>query len=133
MDAASANKKAAAQLLREQVKALRQEERSVEKNIKARFQAIIHADQLGEKELRQERAALHQQEEAALALTSDKSQRDAIRAQYEGLRGNLKGGVKLDQAAIRQLHDQERATVKQLKDLYNARIKALELQIRALH
>jgi hypothetical protein len=128
----SANNRAAAQLLQQQVKALRQEQRAAEQAVKARFDAIIHADLLNENQLRQERTALKKQEDTILALTNDPIQREAIRTLYDGLRARLKTGIKLDESAIRQLREQERAAIQQIKALYKIRIQALEQQLRAL-
>jgi len=102
------------------------------KAIKARYDAIVRRERLTERELRRERAEITKYEEQALALTSSPSERKEIRRIYDSLRRYLTKGVKLEEREIRQIRDKERGHVKHVKDLYAARIRQLENEIRSL-
>ena len=117
-------------LLREQVKALRLEEKTVVTLIKQQYQSIINYAKLNERELAQLRKELGQQERQYLSLTGNKTQKNDIRRNYEQLRKVLGGEVKLDAAAIRQLREQEALHVKLVQTVYRAKIQEVEQVIR---
>ena len=117
-------------LLREQVKALRLEEKTVVTLIKQQYQSIINFAKLNERELAQLRKELGQQERQYLSLTGNKTQKNDIRRNYEQLRKVLGGEVKLDAAAIRQLREQEALHVKLVQTVYRAKIQEVEQLIR---
>ena len=117
-------------LLREQVKALRLEEKTVVTLIKQQYQSIINFAKLNERELAQLRKELGQQERQYLSLTGNKTQKNDIRRNYEQLRKVLGGEVKLDAAAIRQLREQEALHVKLVQTVYRAKIQEVEQVIR---
>ena len=117
-------------LLREQVKALRLEEKTVVTLIKQQYQSIINYAKLNERELAQLRKELGQQERQYLSLTGNKTQKNDIRRNYEQLRKVLGGEVKLDAAAIRQLREQEALHVKLVQTVYRAKIQEVEQLIR---
>jgi hypothetical protein len=130
--AALASGNPAADALRQQVKALRAEEKSAVKAVEAQFDSVIRGDRLTEKQLIAQREAVHNQEKQALALATSVAQRDQIRAQFDPLRKGLSGQVKLDAGQIAQLRAQKKATVQQIRALYKAKIATLETQIHAM-
>jgi hypothetical protein len=117
-------------LLREQVKVLRLEEKTVVNLIKQQYQSIINYAKLNERELAQLRKELGQQERQYLSLTGNKTQKNDIRRNYEQLRKVLGGEVRLDSAAIRQLREQEAIHVKLVQTVYRAKIQEVEQVIR---
>src|SRR5262245_11197985 len=118
--------------LKNQVKGLKKEQEFTIKSVQARYRAIKTRDRLTEAELRFERAEIKRQEEVALALTSSAAERQQIRANYDALRNYLTVGIKLDQAEIRLLSEQEKALIQYIKTLYGARINQLEQRIHYL-
>jgi hypothetical protein len=130
--AVAAEKKAAVEALKQQIAALRLEEKALVQGLEARFKALVRVDRLTEKELAVEREALRKQEEVSLALTPDAAAQKQIRAHYETLRGHLKGGVKLEEAVIQELKLQERAMVDNVRLLYGTQVQLREAQIRSL-
>jgi hypothetical protein len=125
----AAQKQAAIQGLQQQISAAKQEEKQTVQAVQARVKALLNIDRLGQQELQQERDQLRQQEQAALALTADANQRALIHQQYEVLRGHLTAGVKLEEAQKKQLREQERVMLAQIKELFGAHVKGLEAQI----
>ncbi len=128
----AAEKKAVIEALNKQIAALKAEEKVLHEAISARFKALLRVDRLTEAELAVEREALKKQEEMALALTADPAHHKIIRDNYEKLRGHLKGGVKLEEAAIKELKEHERQMHDHVKEMYIIQVKAREAEIRAL-
>jgi hypothetical protein len=118
--------------LRSQLKQLREQEREVLANIKARYQALINQEIKSEKELARERAIAKAEEKQLLALTHTKADRDKIRKHYEALLSKLKLGIKLDKGEIKQLKSQEKLLLQHVKVIFGAQILELEQQIQAL-
>jgi arylsulfatase A-like enzyme len=118
--------------LRQQVKALRQEESLTVKAIRARFQAIIKQEYTSEKALVQERKLVTKEEKQLLAVATTKQQKTQIRQQYAALIAVLKAGAKLDQNQIKQFRQTEKTLVAQVKAVYAAQIQQIEAQIGVL-
>jgi hypothetical protein len=127
----AAQKQEALKALRQQLSALRQEQKLTIQALQVHFKALTQVERLTERQLREEREALLKQEKAALTLTTDPAQKRQIRTNYEALRDRLKFGVKLGEAEVRELRQQEQAMIASLKDLFGAQIRAVEAQIRA--
>src|SRR5262249_2778230 len=118
--------------LKNQVKGLKKEQEVTVKWVQAQYRAIKRRDRLTEAELKVFRAEVKRQEAAALALTASATARQPMRANEDALRSSLTVGIKLDQAEIQRLSDQEGALIRQIKAVYGARINQLEQQIRYL-
>ena len=116
--------------IRAQIRALRNEERAVVKNIEASYDSIVRRDRLAEHQLIALRRALKQQEEQYLAIASTPQEREQIRAQFESLRKALLGEIRMDANLIHQLRTQEHAQIRLVQALYRARIAELENMIR---
>jgi hypothetical protein len=118
--------------LRNQIKVLRAQESGTIRAIQAIYRAIRRRDQLTDSELRLQRAALKKQEDTALALTSDSTQKAEIRQLYGALRRQLTVGLRLTDAEIRALSTEESVLVRQVRALYTAQINLLQQQLRVL-
>ena len=116
--------------LRQKVKALREEEKTVVKVIQAQYDSVINKAKLDEPQLGQLRKELLAQERQYLLLTTDKEQKANIRRNYEHLRRVLGGEGRLDAGAIRQLREQETAHVRLVQTVYKAKILELEQGIQ---
>lgn len=116
--------------LRQQVKALRAEQRLVTKTIRASYQAVLAPAKLTDQELAAQRSALDQQEKQYLALTNSSQTRANIRAQYKLLRQALTGEIRVDTNLRTQLRAQESAQIKLVSGLYKAKIAELNNLIR---
>jgi hypothetical protein len=122
----------AADALRQQIKALKAQERAAVKAIEAQYDAVIRGDRLGEKELFARRRALDEQEKQALAVATTSEAKDQIRATYGALRKSLSGQIKLDASQIAQLRAQKKAVVSQVAGPYKAKIAELENQLKVV-
>jgi hypothetical protein len=117
--------------LRQEIKALRAEEKVVHKTIETQYNTIINRGKLTEKELEAEKKALRKQEKQYLDLTSNKEERAKIRAQYEVMSKALNGETKLDAEIIKQLKTQKSAHLKLVSQLYRGKIQELEAAVKA--
>jgi hypothetical protein len=116
--------------LRQQVKALRQEERTVVKAIRTQYESVVNMAKLDASQVTALRKALRAQENQYLTLTSNSQQRANIIAQYDYLRKVLAGEHKLDATVIHQLRQRESAHVKLVSALYKAKIAEMDNLIR---
>jgi hypothetical protein len=119
-----------ADALRQQVKALRNEQKVVVKVIGASYDKALRGVRLGEKELSAEKAALHEQERQYLALTTSDDDRETIRSQYHLLQGVLSGDIHLDVEVRSRLRAQKTVLTKLVNELYKAKIAELDNLIR---
>jgi len=118
--------------LRQQVKALKAQQKTVVKAIQAQYNAVINQGSLTEAELRAMRAAVRKQERQQMALTTSGTDKEAIRQQYDLLRQGLSGKIALDGTQIAQLRRDRNALTTLVNKLYSTQIKEMEAQIRAL-
>ncbi len=129
---ALASSNPAADALRQQIKALRAEEKANVKAVQAQYDSVIHGDKLSEQQLREQRLALDAQEKQALAVAGSAQDRSQIRSQLETLRKALLGQSKLDASQVAQLRAQRKAHAQQIASAYKAQIAQLEAQLRAM-
>jgi len=115
--------------LRQKVKALREEEKTVVKVIQAQYDSVINKAKLDEPQLGQLRKELLAQERQYLLLTTDKEQKANLRRNYEHLRRVLGGEGLLDAGAIHH-REQETAHVRLVQTVYKAKILELEQGIQ---
>lgn len=118
--------------LRNEIKALRTQESTILKAIKAQYDGLVKQDRLSEEVLARERKTLAQQENELLAVAATKEDKDAIRAQYETVRSNLKAGIKLDANQIKELRALQNAQTNQVKLAFKSKTVQLEAAIKTL-
>jgi hypothetical protein len=118
--------------LHEQIAALKAEEKTTVKTLRAWYDGFIKRDKLSEEVLREERSALLKQEEALVSVAPTPEARKDIRAHFDTLRGLLKADVKLDAAVIKQLRELEKVQETHVANAYKAKIAELEAAAKLL-
>jgi hypothetical protein len=118
-------------VLRQQIKTLREEEKATIKYIRETYKAIIANKRLDEHERAGLRKKLADEERQSLSLATGKDQKEKIRSNYGNLRKLLMGEMRLDTGAIRQLHEQETEHIRNVQAVYKAKILELEEAIKA--
>jgi hypothetical protein len=118
--------------LRNDITALRAQEKAIIKVLRAQYETVIKADKLSEAQLAEGRKVLGAQEKELLAVATTKEDRDAIRQQYSSLRDAMGNGIHLDAAKIHELRALENAQVKQVSLAFKAKIQELEAAIKVI-
>jgi hypothetical protein len=112
--------------IRQQIKALREEEKAVITRIRQNYKAIIENKHLDEHERATLRKKLAEEERQSLSLAKSKDQKERIRSNYSHLRQLLSGEIHLDTGAVRQLYEQETQHIRNVQAVYKAKIQELE-------
>lgn len=128
----NADTKAQIRALQMQVKALRAERHALVRKTEDNYRTLRKKVRWTEEELSLRRQALLVEEEQLLALTPDATARQAIRDQYNFVRGLLRREIRLDDAVRHKLADQERSLVYAIRANYDNRILSVEKQIASL-
>ena len=118
--------------LKHEVEELKHQEKAYIKAIEAHYNNIIRRDKLSEKELEQERHAIHEREKEMLAHATDKEQREAIRARFDEMIRHLSKDIHLDAKQIEHLREQRHQHEEHIKHVFHQRIHHLEEEIKAL-
>jgi hypothetical protein len=118
--------------LRNDITALRAQEKVVLTALRAQYETYVKIDKLSEKELAAEREVLARQEKELLAVAVTNEDRDAIKAQYRSLHDALNLGSKIDSKQIQVIRAQEKAHTKLVSAAFTAKIKELEAAIQVL-
>ncbi|MFL5242639.1 MAG: hypothetical protein ACJ8FY_11080 [Gemmataceae bacterium] len=116
--------------LRNEITALRAQEKALVKVLRAQYESVVKVDKLSEAQLIEARKVLSAQEKELLAVATTKEDRDAIRQQYSTLRDAIGNGVHLDATKIHELRTMENAQVKQISLAFKAKIQELEAAIK---
>ncbi|HEY1861968.1 MAG TPA: hypothetical protein VGG61_16520, partial [Gemmataceae bacterium] len=119
-------------VLRNEITALRAQEKAVLNLLRAQYETYVKIDKLSEKELAAERETLAKQEKELLAVATTSEDRDAIKAQYKSLHDALNLGTKIDANQIREIRALEKVHTKLVGAAFNAKIKELEAAIQIL-
>jgi hypothetical protein len=118
--------------LRNDITALRAQEKVVQKVLRAQYETYVKIDKLSEAELAAERETLAKQEKELLAVATTNEDRDAIKAQYRTLHDALNQGSKIDAQQIKAIRAQEHVHSKLVSAAFNAKVKELEAAIQIL-
>ena len=128
----SAAENADVKALRNDITALRAQEKAIIKVLRAQYETVIKADKLSEAQLAEGRKVLGAQEKELLAVATTKEDRDVIRQQYSSLRDAMGKGIHLDATKIHELRTLENAQVKQVSLAFKAKIQELEVAIKVI-
>ena len=118
--------------LRNDIQALRAQEKAVLTRLRAQYETYVKLDKLSEKELAAERDVLVKQEKELLAVATTNVDRDAIKAQYVTLRDALNLSSKIDAKQIQAIRVQEKAHTRLVSAAFTAKVKELEAAIQIL-
>lgn len=119
--------------LQAEIKVLRAQKTRVIKALHAQYHAILHQGNLNDEQRSAARTLLGQQKHDLLSITSSKTQRDEIRANYHILDNALANGTAVTNTILTQVRAQEHGNVALVERVYNAQIKALQAQIKVLN
>src|SRR5258708_4912066 len=118
--------------LKNEIAALKAQEKATVKAIHAHYDGWIKRDKVNEEILAKERHAVHLQEEELLKVATTETERAAIRARYDEIRAILTTDIKMDAKLIERLREMRNAHIKQVEAAYHAKIKFLEAELHAL-
>jgi hypothetical protein len=117
--------------IHEQIKVVNAEKKVTLKNMHAWYDAVVKRDKFTGAVILEDRKVLKAQEDTLLALTADEATRKAIHEHYDGVRGLLREGNAIDNAAIKELRRMEKVHETVVGDAYKVRVAELEAAAKA--
>jgi hypothetical protein len=117
--------------IHEQIKVVNAEKKVTLKNMHAWYETVIKRDKFTGAVILEDRKILKAQEDTLLALTADETTRKAIHEHYDGVRGLLKEGTAIDNAAVKELRRMEKVHETIVGDAYKIKVAELEALAKA--